>query len=370
MTDPITHGWQVGRSIVLELQFVLFWGILSEQRRFSSAAVQRLIADIPAAWIKELTTLLGAESTNELPLDYMAWIAQTLFEDDYSAGTLPIRELTLAQGVELLAERLPAGERSVAGSLAERWQENGSHLIRSALRRAAYDATAPDWLDRRLRLGFRQMIPLLRNGEHHSRFWHWLDRFYYDRYREWRVSQTENMAAQEQQGIAALGGRSGSGVPPLDWLPPINALRHRANLAATVATGEWSLVFWAQPLELADSVTILPHQLVVAFGDPSESLARFVAFSENVAQRLKALSDPTRLFILRLIRRFSMDNTEMADVLEIARPTVSVHAKVLREAGLIHTKQIGRQAQHEIDAAAIRKLVDDLLVLLDLPEGE
>lgn len=89
-----------------------------------------------------------------------------------------------------------------------------------------------------------------------------------------------------------------------------------------------------------------------------------------MANRAKAIADPTRLSILRIIRHFSMDNTQIADYLGIARPTVSVHAKLLREAGLIDTIQEGRQARHTVKAAEVRRLFEDLIRFLDLPDEE
>ncbi len=52
----------------------------------------------------------------------------------------------------------------------------------------------------------------------------------------------------------------------------------------------------------------------------------------------------------------------------IARPTVSVHAKVLREAGLIDSRQEGRVTRHEIVPEAVRKLMRELQSFLDIAD--
>ncbi len=62
-----------------------------------------------------------------------------------------------------------------------------------------------------------------------------------------------------------------------------------------------------------------------------------------------------------------MTNTDMAAYLGLSRPTVSIHAKVLREAGLIRSWEDGRITRHEIDPEAVRKLFQDLEEFLDLP---
>ena len=82
----------------------------------------------------------------------------------------------------------------------------------------------------------------------------------------------------------------------------------------------------------------------------------------------RLLADPTRLKILRMIRHLDLDNTEIAAYLQISRPTVSIHARQLREAGLIETHKEGRQAKHAVRAAAVRALFHDLERFLDLPD--
>jgi DNA-binding transcriptional ArsR family regulator len=73
--------------------------------------------------------------------------------------------------------------------------------------------------------------------------------------------------------------------------------------------------------------------------------------------------------MLRLIRHFGMMNTEIANFLEISRPTVSVHAKILRKAGLIESRQQGREVRHQIVPSEVRRLFFDLERFLDLPDG-
>jgi DNA-binding transcriptional ArsR family regulator len=63
-----------------------------------------------------------------------------------------------------------------------------------------------------------------------------------------------------------------------------------------------------------------------------------------------------------------MVNTEIANFLGISRPTVSVHAKILREAGLIQSRQDGRLVRHELVASEVRRLFHDLEDFLDLTE--
>ncbi len=56
---------------------------------------------------------------------------------------------------------------------------------------------------------------------------------------------------------------------------------------------------------------------------------------------MKALSDPGRLKILKMLQHNSMCVCEIRSVLGLAQPTVSKHLKVLEEAGLVEYKKDG-----------------------------
>ncbi len=50
---------------------------------------------------------------------------------------------------------------------------------------------------------------------------------------------------------------------------------------------------------------------------------------------MKALSDPNRVKILKLLQRKSLCVCELREILGISQPTVSKHLKVLEESGLV-----------------------------------
>lgn len=86
----------------------------------------------------------------------------------------------------------------------------------------------------------------------------------------------------------------------------------------------------------------------------------------ELADKGKALGDPTRLGILRVIRHFDMDITEMANYFGLARPTVSIHIKKLREAGLVDSYDDGRSTRHRLNAKNVKALLDEIKVFLEL----
>jgi ArsR family transcriptional regulator, arsenate/arsenite/antimonite-responsive transcriptional repressor len=56
---------------------------------------------------------------------------------------------------------------------------------------------------------------------------------------------------------------------------------------------------------------------------------------------MKALSDPNRVKIIKMLQEKSMCVCEMQAALGIAQPTVSNHLKVLEEAGLVTYRKSG-----------------------------
>jgi DNA-binding transcriptional ArsR family regulator len=78
----------------------------------------------------------------------------------------------------------------------------------------------------------------------------------------------------------------------------------------------------------------------IQVGEPS-----FKQVAAEVSSRIKALADPTRLAILLRLAREPASVTEIARQFGLSQPTVSAHVQVLREAGLLEEKTVGRSAQ-------------------------
>jgi len=75
----------------------------------------------------------------------------------------------------------------------------------------------------------------------------------------------------------------------------------------------------------------------------------------------KALSDPTRREILRLLRAGSRSSGEIAEHFATAWPTISRHLAVLREAELVTTERDGSSIRYELDSTVFQELVEHLL---------
>lgn len=75
----------------------------------------------------------------------------------------------------------------------------------------------------------------------------------------------------------------------------------------------------------------------------------------------RALADPTRREILRLLRDGPKTSGEIAERFESAWPTVSRHLGVLREAGLILSEKQGQQVVYELNTTVLDEVVEQLL---------
>ena len=75
----------------------------------------------------------------------------------------------------------------------------------------------------------------------------------------------------------------------------------------------------------------------------------------------RALADPTRRDILRLLRDGPRTSGEIAEHFPIAWATVSRHLGVLRDAGLILSERHGQQILYELNTTVVDELVEHLM---------
>src|SRR4249920_2427947 len=75
---------------------------------------------------------------------------------------------------------------------------------------------------------------------------------------------------------------------------------------------------------------------------------------------LQALGDPSRRTVLEILRDHPATAGELADALPIARPGVSRHLRVLREAGLVDVRQEAQRRIYSLRPEPLAE-VDDWL---------
>ena len=79
----------------------------------------------------------------------------------------------------------------------------------------------------------------------------------------------------------------------------------------------------------------------------------------QLAQRLKALSDPKRLLILHTLMEGVQCNCELGDVLQMPANLISHHLRVLREAGLVTVERDvldGRWIYYAVNPGALAEI--------------
>lgn len=75
----------------------------------------------------------------------------------------------------------------------------------------------------------------------------------------------------------------------------------------------------------------------------------------------KALADPTRRGILKLLRDGPRTSGQIAERFDSAWPTVSRHLGVLRAAGLITSERRGQQVVYELNTTVFQEVIEELL---------
>ena len=68
----------------------------------------------------------------------------------------------------------------------------------------------------------------------------------------------------------------------------------------------------------------------------------------------KALADPTRREILRLLRGGERTAGELAERFAMSKPSMSHHFAVLKEAGLIRHRRDGKQIYYTLDTTVVQ----------------
>lgn len=83
----------------------------------------------------------------------------------------------------------------------------------------------------------------------------------------------------------------------------------------------------------------------------------------------KALADPTRREILRLLRNGSMPAGEISDAFPITKASLSHHFNLLKQAELVRTERRGQQIVYSLNTTVMQDAASMLIALLN-PEHE
>jgi DNA-binding transcriptional ArsR family regulator len=77
----------------------------------------------------------------------------------------------------------------------------------------------------------------------------------------------------------------------------------------------------------------------------------------TVNDAFRALADPTRREILRLLRRGEQSAGELADHFGISKPSMSHHFAVLKQADLVASRRSGQQIYYALNTTVVEDLL-------------
>jgi DNA-binding transcriptional ArsR family regulator len=72
----------------------------------------------------------------------------------------------------------------------------------------------------------------------------------------------------------------------------------------------------------------------------------------------RALADPTRRAVFESLATEEKNATELRADFPISQPAISQHIAVLRNAGLIRERRVGRHTNYSVDPDGLRPLLD------------
>jgi len=86
---------------------------------------------------------------------------------------------------------------------------------------------------------------------------------------------------------------------------------------------------------------------------------------KNIFKAFKALGEPTRLRIIKMLSVQSMCVCELSEILDMLQPRVSQHLKILKEAELVKESKEGYWVYYSLDKERLHRLWNQFLAFLD-----
>lgn len=77
---------------------------------------------------------------------------------------------------------------------------------------------------------------------------------------------------------------------------------------------------------------------------------------KNISEVFKALGDPTRLEIVRLLIGKEMCVCDIMDSFQVSQPTISHHLRVLKQADLVRDKKEGKWIYYSLNSGSFETI--------------
>lgn len=238
---------------------------------------------------------------------------------------LQLSPVNVPEALSLLLEAMERGgwEESTPADLARLWRQAGD---------GQYRVQGPVTVERA-----EKVLEVYINPEEFGR--RYLDSLqaYYEVFfseEEKRIGgKLEQALAKTQQQLGKMGAQA-----YLDSL--VDTLKGKFR------TGDEDLIltpsYWCSPGVVFPSLE--SDQALIMFGarPKEESLVPGEIVPDDLLQRLKAMTDPTRMRILRYLLQEQLTPAELARRLRLRAPTVTHHLHTLKSAGMVHFVKKGK----------------------------
>ena len=80
--------------------------------------------------------------------------------------------------------------------------------------------------------------------------------------------------------------------------------------------------------------------------------------TDRLSATFAALADPTRRALLDRLRIDEQSVSDLAGPFRMTQPAISQHLRILRDAGLVGARQVGRQRVYRLDARPLRDVFE------------
>lgn len=86
--------------------------------------------------------------------------------------------------------------------------------------------------------------------------------------------------------------------------------------------------------------------------------------------QFKALGEPTRLKIIKLLSSKDLCVCELEEIMQFSQPRISQHLKVLKQAGLVKERKDGQRRVCSLDTALLNSTMEEFINYIAKPLNE
>ena len=89
---------------------------------------------------------------------------------------------------------------------------------------------------------------------------------------------------------------------------------------------------------------------------------------EDIAKKLKVISDPKRLRIIDMLSCDELCACEILEKFDITQPTLSHDMRKLEEVGLVSSRREGKNTYYSLDKASLDEIEDGLRLIFHIQD--